>query len=214
MQAITHPTGVTVFGSYLIKKDPDRALVHFRVSKTRDSARDAFAAAREAAEATRMVLEPYRKAGADVRMSSLTLRTLHDSYRKGAIITGQCAVIQFSVALAEIDVLESVLTQVVEAGADIIDSVDFHTTGMKDVRAQARRGAFQAAQAKASLYAEAAGVQLGRVMHIEDVNPRVLRRGHGEDLDVSNFEGDGEAPKTGPGAITVAAAVQATFALL
>lgn len=214
-QAIPHPSGVTVFGSYLIKLDPDRALLTFRVSKTSKTARDAFAAAREAAAATRDVLEPHRKAGADVRTSSITLNTLYDRYKKGAKVTGQCAVIRFSVALPSVDSVELVLTEVVDAGADIIDSVELHTSGMKEARARARRGAFEAAQAKAQLYAEAAGIELGKVIHIEDVNPRTMSYGgHGEDLSVSNLEEDAEPSKAGPGAITIAAAVQATFAIL
>jgi uncharacterized protein YggE len=43
----------------------------------------------------------------------------------------------------------------------------------------ARRLAIAAAQEKAQIYANAAGVSIGHVLHIQDVNPQVLQ-GRGE----------------------------------
>ncbi|MEM9071370.1 MAG: SIMPL domain-containing protein [Myxococcota bacterium] len=203
-----------MFGSYLVQVDPDRAHITFRVTRTRDVAREAFRLAREAADAVKLTLEPDRRAGADIRSSSMTLRTLTDGYHNGGKFLGHAATISFHATLNDIDAVEGVLTRVIEAGADSVDSVDFHSSKLKEVRARARRGAIVAAHAKAELYADAAGVQVGRVLHIEDVNPMSLGgHGHGEDLRVSYLE-ENEEESSGPGAITIAAAVNATYAIL
>ena len=71
-----------------------------------------------------------------------------------------------------LDDVQQLLIDVVAAGANEIDGVDFDVTSKPDLRAEARRQAVAAARHKAALYAEAAGARLGPVVHIDDVDPR------------------------------------------
>jgi hypothetical protein len=71
-----------------------------------------------------------------------------------------------------------------------------------------------AAREKAENYCRAAGVSLGTVLHMEDVNPGVLR-GTGEGHTSSEAPSDDAGPERAlaPGSIIVGAAVSISFVL-
>ena len=102
------------------------------------------------------------------------------------------------------------MTKSTELGANRIQSVDFHSSKIKNARRKARRMAVDAAREKAENYCEAAGVELGKVLSIEDIDPT---RGGGE-----NYRGEawmgGDADSTGAldaGDIEIAGAVEVLF---
>ncbi|MFK0044321.1 SIMPL domain-containing protein [Streptomyces sp. NPDC090741] len=78
----------------------------------------------------------------------------------------------FVIELRELDILETVLVDAVEAGANQVAGVEFNVSTKKELRARARTAAVAAAREKAALYAEAGGVRLGPVIHIRA--PRCL----------------------------------------
>lgn len=104
----------------------------------------------------------------------------------------------------DLDDVQQLLVDLVAAGANEIEGVDFDVTGKADLRAEARRQAVAAARNKARLYAEAAGARLGPVVHIEDVDPEhagVERyRAHAAGSEAS-------AADLAPGHVVVSAAV-------
>ena len=86
---------------------------------------------------------------------------------------------------------------------------------LRELRATARAGALKAARAKAELYCETAGVKLGKVLHIEDINPTQARRGHGHMVDQDFAESaDNDPGAYHPGAISVSGAVVVSFTIL
>lgn len=102
----------------------------------------------------------------------------------------------------------------VSAGANEIERIGFETTKLKEVRAEARRMAMTAALEKAQNYCAAGGVQLGRILHIEDVNPLTLQAGiargaHGAGQSVPEFDGDVRA--FDPSLIEIGAAVFVSY---
>jgi uncharacterized protein YggE len=114
------------------------------------------------------------------------------------------------------DRVDSVLTGLIAAGANELVSVTFQTTRLKELRADARRRAVAAAREKAELYSNAAGVTLGTVLAIEDVNPELLSgRSEGHTYrEPAPVDDAGEPGAIDPGAITIAAAVNILFALV
>jgi uncharacterized protein YggE len=110
--------------------------------------------------------------------------------------------------------MEEVLAGVVDAGANEIGSVEFRTARLKEYRTEARRRAVAAAREKAENYCRAAGVSLGAVVSMEDVNPEVLR-GSGESHTSSEVSSDDAGPDRAlaPGSIIVGAAVSVVFEL-
>jgi len=81
----------------------------------------------------------------------------------------------------------------------------------RELRAEARRKAVAAAQEKAELYAQAAGVRVGAVLHIEDVDP--------DQVGVERYRSHGSTPggaadqDLAPGHVVVSAAVTIGFAV-
>jgi len=67
----------------------------------------------------------------------------------------------FAVEARALDDVEPLLLDLVAAGANQIDAVDFDVTAKRELRVEARRRAVAAARAKAELYAAAADVRVG-----------------------------------------------------
>ena len=128
---------------------------------------------------------------------------------------GYKAKIEFNVVLREMDTLEVLLSGLIEAGADELTSVTFQTTRLKELRAESRRRAIAAAREKAELYCLAAGVAVGSVLVIEDVNPEsVSGRSEGHSSrETTPVDDSNEPGAIDPGAITVTAAVNVVYRL-
>src|SRR5262249_17776257 len=116
--------------------------------------------------------------------------------------------------------VEELLIGVIDAGVNELTSLTFQTSRLKEVRADARRRAVSAAREKAEIYAAAAGVALGEVRAIEDVNPDRLTGPDGlrGRLEVHSqrepeIDDTGDITAIDPGAITVGAAVVLLFAI-
>lgn len=89
---------------------------------------------------------------------------------------GYVARIGLTVVISELEQIERVLSGLVDAGANEIAATEFHTVKLKELRARARELAINAARDKAGIYAAAAKVTVGQVLHIQDVNPNTLGR--------------------------------------
>ena len=136
---------------------------------------------------------------------------------------GYNAKIGLTVILNKLDEIEEIISGLVDAGANEITSIEFHTSKLKELRIETRRLATQAAREKAETYAAAANVSLGGVVHIQDVNPKLLQQ-----MWVSQFHVGGtrppvqremvdrepEEPALDPGAIEVGAAVLVAYRIV
>jgi uncharacterized protein YggE len=214
---IENPYGLSVFGSALLKVSPDSALVNASVTRVEQRPSDSFSKAKEGARA---VADFLRRSKIDEfgtsRISLIReIRFVGNEQR----FLGYKATVDFTVRITALDRLEEVVTGVVEAGANEIASIRFHTSALKDLRAQARRLAIEAAKEKAAIYASAAGVRLGGIIHIQDVNPQVLQqserfRGHGQGQPLQELiDHDGDKQTLDPSAIEVTAAALVAFSL-
>jgi uncharacterized protein YggE len=204
--------GVKVFGSAVLRVEPDVASLQFAVSRQVKHPKEAF---RETHQAVKGVRAYLSQAGAgDVAASRITLARTFEYSGGKQLPTGYLARVSFNVLLPDLDRMEEVLVGVVDAGADEIGSVEFRTRRLKEYRAEARRRAVAAAREKAENYCRAAGVSLGAVVSLEDVNPEVLR-GSGEGSTTSEAPSDDAGPDRAlaPGSIVVGAAVSVVFAI-
>jgi uncharacterized protein YggE len=214
-QTIHRPAGINVFGSYLVRVDPDFASLDFAITRTEPNARDAFEKARVAAQAVRAYLSSAGIDERDVQTSQVTLRTATEYVGGRHTPIGFIAHIGIQLVMDQFDRVEAVLAGALEAGANSIERVVWKTTRLRQIRADARAKAFAHARAKAEIYASSAGARLGNVLHIEDLNPETMSRGHSNyvaDLDLS--DDSAERTATNPGSIVVTAAVMACFAIL
>jgi len=212
-QSIQRPNGVTVFGSALLRVDPDHSSVRFAVTRVAPKPKEAFDEARLGADSVREALRAMNIAARDVRSSDLSLAEEYTGYSENRRMIGYRASASFHAFVRDFKLVEKVLVAVVDAGADRIFSVHHKSSRLRELRAEARSLAVASARAKAEGYAHAAGAKLGVAIHIEDVNPDDLsRRSPLPDVDLS-AKGSEVAPAN-PGAITIAGAVVVTFALV
>lgn len=179
-QSIDSPVGINVYGSHVLRTEPDRAEVDLAVVRVAQTPSTAFSETRKAVDAVRQAL---RKAGipdTDVEAGRVDLTTAYEGYGPAAKFLGYRSSVAFRFVVRKLDGIEQVLSSAVDAGANQVQRVRYQTTKLRELRAEARQHAVEAANRKAQIYSEAAGVRLGHVIHIEDVNPDragVLYRG-------------------------------------
>jgi uncharacterized protein len=209
VQMVERPWGVTAYGAASVKAVPDLVRARFKVSRTEQGAATAFAVVSDAVLGVRRVLREHGVPDAAVEQSRLGLSS---SYTYGAERTfiGHVCEASFAVEYADLEGVQALLVDLVGAGANEIEGVDFDVSGKPELRARARRQAVGAARRKAELYAEAAGVRLGAVLHIEDVDPEQIGDGHYRGHQDSGDVGEAFAP----GHVVVSAAVILGFAII
>ncbi|XRQ08617.1 SIMPL domain-containing protein [Actinomadura welshii] len=210
MQMIERPWGVTAYGASSVKAMPDLVRARFQVIRVEQTPSQAFAAASDAVQEVRRMLRRHGIADAAVERSRLGLKSSWSFGGTERKFLGYECRASFAVESAGLDDVQPLLVDLVAAGANEIDAVDFDVTGKGELRAEARRQAVAAARRKAELYAEAAGVRLGAVVHIEDVDPEQVGferyRGHGS--------GGAASPQDlAPGHVVVSAAVTLGFSI-
>lgn len=206
-------SGVKVFGSAVLRVEPDVASLQFAVSRLAKQPKDAFQETHKAVKTVRMYLAQAGAAG-DVAASRVTLARKFEYVDGRQQPTGYSAKVAFNVLVADLGRMEELLVGVVDAGANEIDAVEFRTTKLKEHRAEARRRAVAAGREKAENYCRAAGVTLGVVVGIEDISPDMLR-GSGEGHTSHEAPSDDSGPERAfaPGSIVVGAAVSLVFAI-
>jgi uncharacterized protein YggE len=170
MQMVKHPWGVSAYGAANVRRKPDLVRIRFKVIRLEQTPSQAFRAANDAVQAVRRTLREHGVEDAAVDSSRLGLKSSWSYGTKRKFLGYQCEA-AFSIESRALDDVESLLVDLVAVGANEIEDVEFDVGGKRELRAEARRRAVAAAREKAELYAEAAGVRLGDVVHIEDVNP-------------------------------------------
>ncbi len=202
---------VKVFGSAVLRVAPDTASIVVAVSRLEQKPETAFAKAREGAQGVTAYL--HKTGIKDFGSSRVTLSQEFRYTNGESKFVGYQGKIEFNVVLREMDKVDAVLSGVIAAGANILTSVTFQTTRLKELRADARRRAVVAAREKAELYCAAAGVAAGSVLSIQDVSPETLTgRSEGHTYREDTTVDDTGAPGAiDPGAIAVGAAVNIVY---
>jgi uncharacterized protein YggE len=210
MQMIERPWGVTAYGASSVKAMPDLVRARFKVIRVEQTPSQAFAAASEAVQEVRRTLRRHGISDAAVERSRLGLKSSWSYGGSERKFVGYECRASFAVESGALDDVQPLLVDLVAAGANEIDAVDFDVSGKAELRAEARRQAVGAARRKAELYAEAAGVRLGAVVHIDDVDPEQVGferyRGHGSG-------GEASPEDLAPGHVVVSAAVILGFSI-
>ncbi|TFL18626.1 SIMPL domain-containing protein [Jannaschia formosa] len=149
---------------------PDVATVS--VSVTRE-AETAEAAMEMLAEATAAVLERIAAEGIaarDVQTGQIALQPSWDQREDRAAprIVGYIAQNSLTVRVRDLDRLGAAMTAVVADGANGLNGLSFEVAEPRPAEDEARRAAFADAMAKARLYAEAAGMEVGPILTLRE----------------------------------------------
>jgi uncharacterized protein len=211
MQMVERPWGVTAYGAASVRAKPDLARIRFRVTRLKQTPAESFAMTSDSVRAVRETLRQHAIPDGAVERSRIVLATAWSGYGAERTFLGYRCQASFAVDSRDLDSLERLLVALVAAGANEIEGVDFDVSTKRDLRAAARREAVGAARGKAELYAEAAGVRLGPVIHIDDVDPER------QDPELYRSHSAGGAAAAGdwsPGHVVVSAAVILGFSIV
>jgi len=170
MQMIERPWGIATYGVASVKATPDLVRIRCKVIKLEQTPAQAFAEASEAVRAVRQALRDHGIPDGAVERSRLDLKSSWSSYPTDRKFLGYQCQASFAVESGNLDDVQQLLVDIVGAGANELEAVEFDVRAKADLRAEARQKAVAAARRKAEIYAEAAGVRVGSVMHIDDVD--------------------------------------------
>lgn len=210
-QSLQRPFGVSTFGSAIIRIEPDLASIRFAVSRLEQRPKEAFGRAHEAARSVQTYISQAKIN--EVSSSRVTLTQTFKYVQSEQKFIGYTATIAYHLLLRDLNRVEEILIGLTDAGVNEINAVDYQTSRLKEIRAQARQQAVKAAREKAENYCQAAGTTLGPVIHIEDINPDQLRGREGHVLQELQPDDGGPVQAFNPGSITVAGAVMVAFEL-
>jgi uncharacterized protein YggE len=161
---------ITVIGEASIAATPDMATVSLGVTTEGATAAEAMAANSKALAA---VIERLKSAGIaenDLQTSNLSLSPNWVGYDSGQTptISNYMAMNMLNVRVRDLSALGGVLDASIADGANTLNGITFELAAPRPVQDEARKAAVADAAAKAALYAEAAGVKLGKVMSISE----------------------------------------------
>jgi uncharacterized protein YggE len=105
----------------------------------------------------------------DIRTSEFAVSPRYKhQHNMAPVLTGYEVSNSLAVVMRKLDDLGRVLDEMVKLGANEINQVQFGFSNSDELKDKARRAAVKIAQARARLYAEAAGVSLGPVLSISE----------------------------------------------
>ena len=160
---------VTVAGDATVAVAPDTAMIRIGVTS---QGKDARAASEANAKQMTAVLNAIKGNGIDprdIQTSRLSLQPQYDATKPGtARLTGFQVTNQVTVRIRDIGKLPSILDHAIAAGANEMSGIEFVVSQQSRLLDQARTEAIADARRKAELYANAAGMKVGRVMAIAE----------------------------------------------
>lgn len=168
---------ITVAGEARVAVVPDMATVSLGAVGRGKTAIEAMNATSAAVDAVLDRLAALDVEARDIQTTQLRLNeeTRWDNNRNQDVFLGFIARNTVTVRVRDMDQLSSLLAAVLDEGANDLQNLDFGLQNPRLAEDEARRRAVADARAKAALYAEAAGVDLGKVMSLRDTAEPIVR---------------------------------------
>jgi len=168
---------ITINGKGSVKAAPDKVSVSAGVESQAPTAKEALA--KNTAAMTKVV-ETLKAAGIDpkdIQTTTFNVGPRYDTSDDGKPprIVGYSVINSVFVTTHDLDKLGTILDQLVSAGANSIGGISFDIDKPEEKQNEARKAAMADAIAKAKLYVEAAGAELGPVMTITEQGGYVPR---------------------------------------
>lgn len=200
---------ITVTASGSVTAVPDLARITSGVATEAPVARDAVA---KNSEAMKKIIAGLKAGGIDekdIQTAAFHIEPRYTRAREGeaSVIDGYRATNQVQVTVRNLDKLGEVLDRLVGLGANEMAGLSLDVSQAEKLKDDARKEAVANAQRRARLYADAAGVELGEVLRIDesgDTAPRPIFAGRALKAEVVPIE---------RGTETLEATVSVTWAL-
>ena len=213
-QNVREPHLITVSGDAEIKVAPDEANLSLGV-ETRD--KDLKIAKAQNDGAIKRVLGFATSYGIDARDIQTDYISIRPYYKSESRVLDYYVVEKkIAIRLRDVSRFDGLLSGAIDAGANQVDSIQFHTTELRKYRDQARAMAVRAAQEKAIAMAKELGQNIGKAHAIsEDYYNSYYRYQPNAQNAVQNMDGSAPADNgsIAVGQITVSARVTISFEL-
>lgn len=170
--ALEEIPSITVLGSGTVTAKPDIARIRIGAVTHHASASQAL---RTNNEAMRQLLDALQEQGIpkqDLQTSTFRLSPQYHHNTRGQIpdIVGYKATNVLQATVRKLDTVGDLIDEAVKAGANHIENITFSVDDRAGLKDKARHHAIRDAHHKAALYAQAAGVTLGRVLKVEETS--------------------------------------------
>ena len=159
---------VTVYGTAELKVVPD--VVDISVS-VEIRGRDLAAIASQQNSSVKDAITVIRKAGVDAKDIQTDFASITPKYsnsKNGRNLDYYIAKKGIAFTLKDISKYDALTTELIQAGVDHFESVNFRVTDMRKYRDQAREMAITAAREKAVAFAATLGQKIGKAFSIEE----------------------------------------------
>jgi hypothetical protein len=158
---------ITVSGTAEISTAPDTFELTIGFDVQNESLERVRDESQRRAAALLAVASKHQIPDCDVQTQDLSLQPRYDSYEHRKIV-GYSASRGLVLTLRNLDGVEAVLYDMLAAGANRVDRVQFHSSAAREKRAEARVLAVKAARDKAEAMAQALGQTIGQPLRVEE----------------------------------------------
>lgn len=205
------PRTITVVGQAELKVVPDEFVITFGVETSAKKANDARLANERQTASILSKIRARKIEGKYIKTEDFKLSPVYEGRYESRRLKGYDADRRVSVIVRDASILEPLLSEIFEAGANRLYSVTFHSSKIRAQLADVRLQAVKAARDKAAAMAGVLNQKLGAPLRIDEQ--------HGATARTSNFaylNTSAAAPATNTlatGKLRISAAVTITFEL-
>lgn len=202
---------ISVSAEAVVRTAPDQVIVHLAVESSGTDLAGILAETDARTGRIRGIAKDFKIANEHVQTDSITLQQRYiDSKPSG--YTAQRSIV---LCMKDLGHVNALLTAVVKAGANRIDSIAFETSQLRRFRDEARVQAVKAAKQKAQLLAAELAAQVGKPISISEGSGGTNHAGRGAYQNFAREEPGSASAEGGfaPGQIAVNAHVSVVFAL-
>ncbi len=161
---------ITVSGQAEINVTPDMAVFNLRVETLDKDLARAKALNDERVSKTLVMAKTYGIAPADVQTNYISVDTQYSEYEAGKprVFLGYEVSKKIVLTLRDMNRIESLLSDVIKAGVNRVEGIDFRTTQIRQHKDKARQMAIRAAQEKAIALTKEIGQTIGKAYSITE----------------------------------------------
>ncbi len=161
---------ITVSGQAEINVTPDMAVFNLRVGTLDKDLAKSKALNDEKVRKTLVMAKDYGIAPEDVQTNYISVETSFTDYEAGKprVFLGYAVSKKIVLTLRDMSRIESLLSDVIKAGVNQVDGIDFRTTKIRQHKDRARQMAIRAAQEKAIALTKEIGQTIGKAYTIKE----------------------------------------------
>lgn len=165
---------ITVSGQAEINVTPDMAVFNLEVETLDKDLTKAKALNDESVRKTLAMAKTYNIAPADIQTSYISVDTRYSEHETGKprVFLGYEVSKSIVLTLRDMSRIESLLSDVIKAGVNKVEGIDFRTTQIRQHKDRARQMAIKAAQEKAIALTKEIGQTIGKAYSITEEGTR------------------------------------------